>query len=79
MNESNHYIESQDMSLFRVTDDVDEAVQIIRKCYDEECWLGPRPPQITGPAAEHTAEGTRVGIDPGHYAVGTRRGENRKS
>ena len=66
MNTTHQYIEAQDMSLFRVTDDVDEAVDIIRKCYKHECWLGPRPPQITGLAAERTAEGTRVGIDPRH-------------
>ncbi len=69
MKKEHAYIDPQDMSLFRVTDDVDDAVQIIRKCYDEECWLGPRPPEITGPAAKHTAEGTRVGIDPGHHAI----------
>jgi len=72
MGQDNRYIDAQDTSLFRVTDDVDEAVQIIGKCYKEECWIGPRPPQITGPAAEHTAEGTRVGIDPGRRAMKTK-------
>ncbi len=69
MIQRNEYIDAQDMSLFRVTDSVDEAVQIIHKCYEGECWLGPRPPEITGPAAQQTAEGTRVGIDPGHPAT----------
>lgn len=71
MIEKHSYIDDQDMSLFRVTDDVSEAVRIIRRCHDEECWLGPPPPEITGPAAAHTAEGTRVGIDPGHSVRAT--------
>ncbi len=62
------YISPEDMTLFRVTDDVSEAVDIIHDCYDNKCWLGPKPPEITGPAAQHTAEGTRVGIDPGTAA-----------
>jgi len=69
MIETNPNINPQDMDLFRVTDDVSEAVAIIRKCCDQECWLGPKPPTITGPEAEHTAEGTRVGIDPRRRAV----------
>ncbi len=58
-------IDPTDMELFHVTDDVAEAVSILRKCRDEKCWLGSRPMQVTGPAGEQTAEGTRVGIDPG--------------
>ena len=53
-----------DMDLFRVTDDVNEAVQLIRRCFDEQCWLGPAPPRISDAAAAPTAEGTRVGVDP---------------
>lgn len=58
-------IDQRDLRLFHVTDDIEEAVTIVRKCRDDQCWLGPQPLKITGPAAEHTAEGTRVGIDPG--------------
>ena len=69
MIEKFNHIDPLDMSLFRVTDDVSEAVEIIQKCHKEECWLGPKPPYISGPAGEHTAEGTRVGIHPSHQAV----------
>jgi len=69
MVERNTYIDAQDMSMFHVTDDVSEAVKLIRKCHDEECWLGAKPKKITGPAGEFTAEGTRMGIDPGHPAM----------
>ena len=35
------YSDKQDLALFHVTDDVAEAAKMIRKCYDDECWLGP--------------------------------------
>ena len=62
----------EDMDLFRVTDDVDEAVQIISKCHQDKCWLGPEPQQISEAAAQPTAEGTRVGLDPGYTDDGRR-------
>ncbi len=57
-----------DLELFRLTDDVREAVEIV------ECFLAgeacaPDLPRPTGPAAEVTAEGTRVGVNP-RYPVG---------
>jgi uncharacterized protein (TIGR00730 family) len=35
----NHMISPQDMDLFYITDDVDEAVNIINDCYKNQCWL----------------------------------------
>ena len=63
-------ISPEDLRLFRVTDDVDEAVEIIRRCYDDETSLGPKQPSLPANVSQHTAEGTRVGVDPvrrGHY------------
>lgn len=59
-------ISPSDMDLFRVTDDVAEAVQIISRCHNQQCWLGPPPPEIPIEAAETTAEGTRTGFIPKH-------------
>ena len=64
MLESYQNISPQDMDMFRLTDDVEEAVQIVRTCYDEKSAIGPGGPTIPAAAAEPTAEGTRVGIDP---------------
>jgi len=58
-------IAGPDMGLFHVTDDVQEAVTLVRKCFNRECRLGPQQPEIPRAAAQPTAEGTRVGIDPG--------------
>jgi len=58
-------ISPEDMDLFRVTDDVEEAVQIMKYCYDDECWMKEKPFSIPGQAGAPTAEGTRSGINPG--------------
>ncbi len=57
-------IHQRDVSLFRVTDDVDEIVEEVEKFFRGEgsfCEVGakPRPP---GRAGEITAEGTRKGV-----------------
>ncbi len=57
-------ISPDDLDLFRVTNSIDEAVQIITECFEEQCQLGPAPPDLPPEMTEHTAEGTRVGIDP---------------
>lgn len=57
-------IAPKDLDLFRVTDDVDSAVQFIEDCYKNQCWHGRDETEITGRAAMPTAEGTRAGIDP---------------
>lgn len=65
MLEQHGNIGKDDLELFRVTDDVGEAVQLVRDCYDNKCWLSSRPqPPISAAAARPTAEGTRIGIDP---------------
>jgi uncharacterized protein (TIGR00730 family) len=61
--EQHQNISPQDMDLFRVTDDVDEAVAIMQECYEERRGLLDQP-TIPAHAAQPTAEGTRVGIDP---------------
>ncbi|MAE64245.1 MAG: TIGR00730 family Rossman fold protein [Phycisphaeraceae bacterium] len=58
-------ISPEDMDLFRLTDDVDEAVSIVQECHKQKSWLGPgSPPAISPAAAQPTGEGTRIGIDP---------------
>lgn len=64
MCEQEHNINAQDLELFRLTDDVEEAVAFIKDCHDNQCWLGPTQPDIPSHAAKPTAEGTRTGIDP---------------
>lgn len=54
-------ISSEDLDRFRVTDDVDEAAQIIVDCADHHCWLGPPPTDLPDPVAKPTGEGTRFG------------------
>ena len=55
--------------------DLDAAVEIIRKCHDKKCWLGPHPKPITGPAAEYVrklkkpAGGFRYGHQGGSDAT----------
>ena len=61
--EEHQTISPEDMNLFRITDDVAEAVSIISDCYEGRCWLKGQP-EIPTHAAAPTAEGTRVGIDP---------------
>jgi hypothetical protein len=57
-------ISPQDLRRFYVTDDVNEAVGLIKQCHDDQCWLGPRPPLIPTSARQTTAEGTLEGIHP---------------
>ena len=66
MLETNTNIDPADLDLFRVTDDVAEAVRIIRMCHEEKCYLGPEPPTLDEAAVQPTAEGTRVGVGPHH-------------
>ncbi len=64
MLESHQNISPEDMDLFHLTDDVEEAVRIVRSCFDRRSAAGPGGPTIPAAAAEPTAEGTRAGIDP---------------
>ncbi len=56
-------ISPPDLKLFRVTDDVKEAVKIIVDVHKHRRAAGPGT-AAAGAAAEQTAEGTRVGIAP---------------
>ena len=58
-------ISAHDLELFHVTDDVEEAVRIVRDCYEKRQVPGPKvQPSSSDPAAQPTAEGTRVGVEP---------------
>ncbi|MBI1368854.1 MAG: TIGR00730 family Rossman fold protein [Planctomycetes bacterium] len=57
-------ISPDDVRRFHVTDDIDEAVELITKCYNDQCWLGPAPQIVPDFAAERTGEGTIEGIPP---------------
>lgn len=59
-------IDADDMELFKITDDVGEAVEVIRDWHLKQKEFGPKRPPISDFAAEETAEGTRVGYDPRH-------------
>jgi uncharacterized protein (TIGR00730 family) len=57
-------ISPADMDIFRVVDDVHEAVDLVTRCFKKECWLAPAQPTMPPAAAEPTAEGTRTGVPP---------------
>ena len=57
-------IDREDMALFRVTDDVQEAVKIVADHFDHAAWLEKTRPTIPEVISDTTAEGTRAGIDP---------------
>ena len=52
------------MKRFLITDDVDEAIERIRQCYDDKCWLGPPPDFMPDYVHQMTAEGTHAGVNP---------------
>lgn len=60
-------ISPEDMDRFRVTDDVEEAVQIIVDCVEHEKWLGPPPSDLPEAIAKPTGEGTRFGRETWRY------------
>ncbi|MEE9211295.1 MAG: TIGR00730 family Rossman fold protein [Phycisphaeraceae bacterium] len=57
-------IEARDMQLFRVTDHVEEAVELLAEFRRPEGWLPPTSPVVTEAASQVTAEGTRAGVEP---------------
>jgi hypothetical protein len=71
-------ISPEDMDLFRVTDDVDEAVELIARCYAERTGFGRRPRQLPDAAAMPTGEGTITGFMPSraYGRSAPKRGEN---
>ena len=59
-----NYVNPEDLERFRVTDDVDEIVEIIRNFHEKRQSLGPPPADIPDRAKRPTGEGTRIGLDP---------------
>ncbi len=53
MLEEQHTIDAGDLDFFHVTDDVAEAVRIVKQCYEEECWLRKEPVHASTPDAAH--------------------------
>lgn len=66
MDEKYKTIDSVDMDRFKLTDDVDEAVAMIKNCYDNKCWFGPQPEpgHLPDEITEPTGEGTITGLSP---------------
>jgi len=55
-------ISPDDLDLFRVTDDVEEAVALITDAFDHSAWQRKAAPTLPDPQLfDRTAEGTRVG------------------
>jgi predicted Rossmann-fold nucleotide-binding protein len=58
------YIGPRDLELFRVTDELDEAVAWLCECHDRHAGLGPRPEELMEEARRLTAEAMLTGPDP---------------
>lgn len=57
-------IDADDMQRFIVTDDIDQAVAVIKDCHENRKTLGPPPRDLPEWAARPTGEGTRMGYEP---------------
>jgi hypothetical protein len=57
-----HNIDRDDLNIFQITDDVEEAVAIIRRGYDRESWADPKMHGLPPHVVRTTAEGTRAGV-----------------
>lgn len=58
-------INGEDLNLFRMTDDLEEACRWIVECEKGRCWQpGAKPYPALARAQQVTAEGTRYGISP---------------
>ncbi len=71
-------IGGDDLGLFRMTDDIDEAVEIVQGHFAGESMMDttpPTPPKLPGAGGVRTAEGTRPGIHP--HKRGPRRNDNK--
>lgn len=64
MDETYHTISHDDMDLFTLTDDIDEAVDIVYETFIGIRQAGEKLPRFKGDEAEPTGEGTRAGISP---------------
>lgn len=57
-------IDAKDLRLFHLTDNVEEAVDVIVRAYESESWLAEQPASAPPIQTRRTAEGTREGVDP---------------
>ena len=72
MLDEHNMISPDDLLRFEVTDDLEHVVSTIRKCHDEQCWLGPQPTPLPPFASQPTGEGTVEGIPPHNLQAGPR-------
>lgn len=55
----------RDLEYFRVTDDIDEAVDLIAECHRRHAGLGPEPKEVIEEVGRtHAGEGNLTGMDP---------------
>ena len=59
-----HVISPEDMNLFHITDNVDEAVQIVHETSTGQRQIAQQLPRFTTDEAVPTGEGTRIGVRP---------------
>jgi uncharacterized protein (TIGR00730 family) len=64
MRDKFRYISPNDLDLFSVTDDVEEAVRIVKEHHHKRQEILRHMPASDHPANQTTAEGTRQGFDP---------------
>lgn len=64
LDEKYHTISPDDLDLFRLTDDVDEAVSIIHDHYTGTRPAGEKLPRFESDESVPTGEGTRTGVRP---------------
>ena len=64
LDETYHTISPADFDLFTLTDDVDEAVDIMYQCYIGNRKAAPLLPRFETDETEPTGEGTRLGVPP---------------
>jgi uncharacterized protein (TIGR00730 family) len=57
-------ISGPDLNLFRMTDDVEEAADYLRKCEEGRTWQKSQGFSAIAPDQQLTAEGTRYGVRP---------------
>jgi hypothetical protein len=53
-----------DFDLFQITDDVDEAVQIVHETFLGKRTVAENLPRFASDESDPTGEGTRAGIEP---------------
>jgi len=64
MAEQFNTINAEDLNLFYVTDDVEQAAEYVGRCEAGKCWTKPNGFQQIIQGQQMTAEGTRYGVSP---------------